>query len=147
MTVEDAAAFGKVRKGLAEVEAESGKKAKEQKTSLEAKLLELETQHMGSTLRLAQRLEQLTGLESRLTILGYLQRGGTPSAADRLLATRLGTAAARYIDAGTYGAMVAVRGEGVEPVLLEKVVGQRRIVPLDHPWIDSARSVGTALGD
>ena len=50
-------------------------------------------QHVGNTMRLTTQLEQLTGLESRVTILGYLQRGGTPSAADRLLATRLGTAA------------------------------------------------------
>ena len=55
----------------------------------------MQAEHKGNTLRLAEDLEELTGLESRLTILGHLQRGGTPSAADRLLATRLGTAAPR----------------------------------------------------
>jgi 6-phosphofructokinase 1 len=96
---------------------------------------------------LAQQLEAFTGLESRVTILGYLQRGGTPSAGDRLLATRLGTAGAELINRGVYGVMVAARGDGAEPVPLEKVVGKRRTVPLDHGWIESARSVNTCLGD
>ena len=70
-----------------------------------------------------------------------------PSAADRLLATRLGTATAKLIDDGVYGVMAAACGDTVQPVPLEKVVGKRRCVPLDHPWIESARRVGTALGD
>jgi len=101
----------------------------------------------GNSLHLAQQLEELTGLESRLTILGYLQRGGTPSAGDRLLATRLGTACADLIDQGTFGVMVAARGDGVKPVALKDVVGRRRTVPLDHDWIESARSVHTCFGD
>ncbi|GAB4244501.1 MAG: hypothetical protein Kow00109_20400 [Acidobacteriota bacterium] len=99
------------------------------------------------TLSLARQLEELTGLEARVTILGHLQRGGTPSAADRLLATKLGTACARLIHEGVYGVMVASRGEGTEPVPLEEVAGKRKVVPLDHPWIDSARKVGTCMGD
>jgi len=101
----------------------------------------------GHALLLARQLESLTGLESRVTILGYLQRGGTPSAGDRLLATRLGTACAELISRDVHGVMVAARGDGVEPVPLEKVVGKRKTVPLDHSWIDSARSVNTCLGD
>jgi len=92
-------------------------------------------------------LKELTGLESRVTMLGHLQRGGAPSAADRLLATRLGTACAALIDQGTYGVMVAARGDGTEPVPLDQVVGKRKNVPLDHPWLESARNVGTSLGD
>ncbi|NPV55399.1 MAG: ATP-dependent 6-phosphofructokinase [Anaerolineae bacterium] len=99
------------------------------------------------TLQLAARLEELTGLESRITILGHLQRGGTPSAYDRLLATRLGTAAAGLIADDKYGVMVAVRGEGTKAVPLAQVVGKRRTVPSDHPWVESARKVGTCLGD
>ncbi len=99
------------------------------------------------TIRLARNLEKLTGLESRVTILGYLQRGGAPSATDRLLATRLGTATASLIAQNVYGVMVAARGDETVPVPLEEVAGKRRIVPLDHPWIDSARRVGTCLGD
>ncbi len=101
----------------------------------------------GGILHLARRLEELTSLESRITMLGHLQRGGAPSATDRLLATRLGTACAALIDQGVYGVMVAARGEGVDVVPLKDVVGKRKTVPLDHPWIESARSVGTSLGD
>ena len=103
--------------------------------------------HRGNTLRLARQLEELTQLESRVTILGYVQRGGTPSAADRLLATRLGTACADLIQEGISGVMVASRGEGTEPVPLEKVAGKLKTVPLEHPWVESARRVGTCLGD
>jgi 6-phosphofructokinase len=101
----------------------------------------------GNSLILAQQLEELTGLESRLTILGYLQRGGTPSAGDRLLATRLGTACADLINEGVFGVMVAARGDCVKAVPLKDVVGKRRTVPLDHYWIESARSVHTCFGD
>jgi 6-phosphofructokinase len=107
----------------------------------------LEIQHQGNTLRLAAQLEQLTGLESRVSILGYVQRGGTPSPIDRLLATRLGTAAADLVAAGTYGVMVAARGDGTEVVPLDEVAGRRKLVPVDHPWVASARHVGTCLGD
>ena len=103
--------------------------------------------HGGNTLNLAHQLEALTRLESRVTILGYLQRGGTPSAYDRILATRLGTACAALIHEGVYGVMLAARGEKAEPVPLDQVVGKIRTVPLDHTWIESARYVGTSLGD
>jgi 6-phosphofructokinase 1 len=99
------------------------------------------------TLRLANKLELLTGLESRVTILGHLQRGGIPSAADRLLATRLGTACVDLIHTGTYGVMVAARNDHTTPVPLEDVAGKTKTVPPDHPWVLSARHVGTNLGD
>jgi ATP-dependent phosphofructokinase / diphosphate-dependent phosphofructokinase len=103
--------------------------------------------HVSNTLKLARQLEALTRLESRVTILGYLQRGGTPSAYDRILATRLGTVCAALINDGVYGVMLAARGEGAKPVPLEEVVGKIKTVPLDHSWIESARQVGTSLGD
>ncbi len=99
------------------------------------------------TLRLAHQLETQTGLEARVTILGHLQRGGTPSAADRLLATRLGTAAADLIHAQEYGVMVAARGDGTEAMPLEEIAGKGKLIPVDHPWIAAARRVGTNLGD
>lgn len=122
-------------------------KDKPEKKKAKTEIKRLQAEHTGNTLRLARQLEELTGLESRVTILGHLQRGGAPSAADRLLATRLGTACANYINDGIYGVMVAARGEGTEPVPLEQVVGQRKTVPLDHPWISSARLIGANLGD
>jgi ATP-dependent phosphofructokinase / diphosphate-dependent phosphofructokinase len=121
--------------------------AKDEKKKAKATLAELEVQHAGNTLRLARQLEELTHLESRVTILGYVQRGGAPSAVDRLLATRLGTACADLINQGEFGVMVASRGDGTEPVPLEKTAGKRKAVPLNHPWIESARHVGTSLGD
>jgi len=101
----------------------------------------------GHTLRLAHRLEELTHLEARVTILGYVQRGGTPSCADRLLATRLGTAAVEFIRAGKFGYMVGARGDEMVPVPIEKVAKGIKTVPPDHWWIGSARRVGTCLGD
>jgi ATP-dependent phosphofructokinase / diphosphate-dependent phosphofructokinase len=99
------------------------------------------------TFRLARQLEAATGLESRVTILGYVQRGGTPCAADRLLATRLGAAAADLVAQGQFGYMVAARGEGTEPVPLTDVAGKIKVVPKEHEWIAAARQVGTGLGD
>jgi ATP-dependent phosphofructokinase / diphosphate-dependent phosphofructokinase len=110
-------------------------------------LKELRVRHEGNTLRLAAKLEELTHLESRVTILGYVQRGGTPSAADRILATRLGTACVDFVIKKNFGVMVAAKGESFEPVPLELVANQRKTVPLNHPWIASARRVGTCLGD
>ncbi len=138
---EDAAAFR---------EAEARKRAASTPQEIQAAVAALravEAAHAGNTLRLARKLEELTGLESRVTILGYVQRGGTPSAADRLLATRLGSAGADLIGNGVFGVMVAARGEGTEPVPLDQVAGKRKLVPLDHSWIQAARHVGTCLGD
>lgn len=101
----------------------------------------------GKTLLMARRLEELTGLETRVTILGYLQRGGTPSAADRLLATRPGTAcAADVIARGEFGVMVAACGDSTTTVPLAQVVGKRKTVPPDHGWIKTARDIGVCLG-
>ncbi|MDQ7027731.1 MAG: ATP-dependent 6-phosphofructokinase [Anaerolineae bacterium] len=120
---------------------------KKERKKLKAKRSELETIRSESTHKLTRELEARTHLESRVTILGHLQRGGIPSAADRLLATRLGTACADFISEGRYGIMVAARGDGVEAVPLEKVVGNRKNIPLDHPWIKTARDLGICLGD
>jgi ATP-dependent phosphofructokinase / diphosphate-dependent phosphofructokinase len=112
-----------------------------------AHLANVEDAQREHTFRLARELEAATGLESRVTILGYVQRGGTPCAADRLLATRIGAAAADLVAAGEFGVMVAARGEGTEPVPLSEVAGKVKTVPVDHEWVTAARKVGTGLGD
>jgi 6-phosphofructokinase 1 len=129
--------------------AKDKKKAKKSHAaeSAPADAVDTELARASRMLHVARQLEELTGLESRVTMLGHLQRGGAPSAADRLLATRLGTACAALIHEGVFGVMVAARGDGTEPVALEQVVGRLRTVPSDHPWVESARSVGTCLGD
>jgi len=126
--------------------AKEEKDGKAEKKAVEA-LLEFAQYRSDHTLKLSHQLEEMTGLESRITILGHLQRGGTPSAADRVLATRLGCACVEYIEQGIQGVMIAVRGEGTVAVPLAEVVGRRSTVPLDHSWISSARNVGTCLGD
>jgi 6-phosphofructokinase 1 len=141
MSRDDARAFDAAEKKL--------ERAKTLHDKKEAKLeiASLEVRHDGNTLRLAKQLEELTQLESRVTILGYVQRGGTPSAADRILATRLGSACGDLIHEEHFGVMVAARGDGTEPVPLDKVAGKRKCVPPDHSWIQTARHVGTCLGD
>ena len=128
---------------------EETKVQKERKLTrqIAGELADFEIKRTHHTLNLAEALEKLTGLEARLTILGHLQRGGTPSAADRILSTKLGTACVRLIEEGIFGVMVAVQGGEVVPVPLQEVVNKRKVVPLDHSWIESARSVGTCLGD
>ena len=97
--------------------------------------------------QIAEKLQQLCSIESRVTILGHLQRGGTPSAGDRILATKLGTACASLINKEHYGVMVADYKDETRAVPLADVIGKRKTVPLDHSWIKSARLVGTCLGD
>jgi 6-phosphofructokinase len=141
-TLHEAQAMVDKTKGL-----KNSKKGVEKAKAAKAKVTEIKQEVGNSTLQLSQELEQLTGLESRVTILGHLQRGGTPSAADRLLATRLGTACAALIHEDIFGVMVATRGDGTEAVPLEAVVDRRKTVPLDHPWVRSARDIGVCLGE
>ena len=98
-------------------------------------------------MEMADELQKITGLETRVTILGHLQRGGTPSALDRMLATRLGTSTIDYIREEQYGIMVAVDGERTKAVPLEEVVGKINFVPPDHPWVIAARTLATSFGD
>lgn len=97
--------------------------------------------------RVARELQELTGIDARVTTLGHVQRGGIPSAFDRVLCTQLGTAAVRLLSDGTSGVMVAYRGGECVPVPLEKVAGPTNTVPRDHPLIESARLLGTCFGD
>src|SRR6185369_8219374 len=96
----EAAEAGKEKAGKEKGSKDGGGKRKEQKRQAQEAD---DGCKPGNSQFLAQQLEELTGLESRLTILGYLQRGGTPSAGDRLLATRLGTACADLINQGVFG--------------------------------------------
>jgi len=114
---------------------------------ISARLDKIEKRAAGDTMHLANRLENFTGLQTRVTILGYLLRGGAPSAYDRVLATQLGTACANFIQQGQFGIMVGQRGDEVETVPLDKVTWMVKTIPLNHAWLLGARSVGTRLGD
>ncbi|GHV81096.1 ATP-dependent 6-phosphofructokinase 3 [Spirochaetia bacterium] len=96
--------------------------------------------------RLAREIEAETGLETRATVLGYTQRGGIPSASDRVLATSLGTAAANLLAKGDYGKMVALQGDRIGAVELSVPAGKVKTVPQDHYMIDTAMAVGTCMG-
>lgn len=119
----------------------------EARAAAKEKIQDFQRRRKGSTLRLAEQLEALTGLEARLTILGHVQRGGTPSARDRLLATQLGTATTELIEAGEFGKMVAIKGDKTIAVPLEDIAGRKKLVPLDEPQLLSARRIGTCFGD
>lgn len=97
--------------------------------------------------RVAAEIQEAVGMETRVTVLGYLQRGGVPSPYDRILATDFGTAAAKLLDAGDYGKMVCLSGERVSAVPLADVAGKIKPVPRDHRLIETARLVGTCMGD
>jgi ATP-dependent phosphofructokinase / diphosphate-dependent phosphofructokinase len=95
----------------------------------------------------AQRIEEGTGRETRVTVLGHLQRGGSPTAFDRILATRFGVAAAECACRGESGVMVALRGTDIVPVAISEAIESLRTVPPDHPMIRAARSIGIRFGD
>ena len=80
-------------------------------------------------------------------VLGHLQRGGSPTAFDRVLATRFGTKAVELLLEGNFGQMVALKSPYIVPVPLEQVVGRTKNVPDDSDLLTTARSVGISLGD
>ena len=83
----------------------------------------------------ARAISHRLGMETRVTVLGHLQRGGIPTPQDRILATRLGTYAAEMLAEGVYNRMVALKGSEVTSVPLEEVAGKLKLVPPDHPLI------------
>lgn len=119
---------------------------KEEKQAISEKLTAFHRQHILHTQTLAEEVERLTNYETRMTILGHIQRGGSPSPADRSLATRLGTACAQYLADGGSGDMMSVSGSEIVPVPLEEVAGQKKLVTPDHPLVKAANLLGTSFG-
>ncbi len=97
--------------------------------------------------RVAETLAQSCGIETRVTVLGHLQRGGSPSAFDRVLCTRMGGAAVRLAAQGRFGRMVTLNGGDVSDVALEQALARPRRVALDSDLIQTAREMGISLGD
>jgi len=95
--------------------------------------------------KIAGDIEKNTGLETRVTNLGHLQRGGTPSPFDRMLATRLGTFACDLVAKGDFGKMAALKGNNIVAVSLKDAVKSNRRVSPNHPIIKSAIAVGTSF--
>jgi 6-phosphofructokinase 1 len=96
---------------------------------------------------MCNRIKEMTGLEARETVLGYVQRGGTPSPMDRVLATRYGTAAADMIARREYGNMVALRNNDIVPVPLSEVTNKLNLVGPDNPLVLQAKNMGTSFGN
>ncbi len=97
--------------------------------------------------RVAHELEEVTGLVSRVTVLGYLQRGGTPSPYDRVLASQFGVAAAHFLAEEKFGNLVAIQNNQITAVPLDEVAGKIKNIPLDHEMISVGRGLGTHFGD
>ncbi len=95
---------------------------------------------------LSRKILELTGLETRETVLGYIQRGGTPSPMDRVLATRYGAAAADMIAQKDYGKMVAIKDNNIVSVPLADVSGKLKLVEHDNPMVIQAKNMGTSFG-
>ena len=97
--------------------------------------------------KVARAIEDRTGKETRTLVLGHLQRGGSPTTYDRLLALRFGGAAVRAIADRAFGIMVGLNGADITRVPLDQVVGRSKNVPLDTDIIATARELGISLGD
>ncbi|HKE84583.1 MAG TPA: ATP-dependent 6-phosphofructokinase [Vicinamibacterales bacterium] len=101
----------------------------------------------GAGVRVAAELGDLTGKETRYVVLGHLQRGGSPTAFDRTLATRFGGKAVELLMKGQFGKMVANHPPDLVPIPIGEVVGKIKTVPLDYDLLLTARSLGVAFGD
>jgi len=96
---------------------------------------------------IAKMISDKLDFETRVTVLGYLQRGGTPSPTDRILATRYGTHAADLIAEDKYGEMVCIINNDITSIKLSEVQDKTRLVPVTFPLIKKARRIGTCFGD
>jgi ATP-dependent phosphofructokinase / diphosphate-dependent phosphofructokinase len=101
----------------------------------------------GVGIRVATQLEELTGKETRCVVLGHLQRGGSPTAFDRTLATRFGGKAVELLMKGQFGKMVANHPPDLVPIPIGEVVGKTKTVPLDYDLLLTARAMGVSFGD
>lgn len=101
----------------------------------------------GISIKVAEDIAKITSKETRVLVLGHLQRGGSPSTFDRLLALRFGAAAVRAIQNGKFGSMVALEGARVKLAPLKDAIAVMKSVPLDCDTISTAHSLGICLGD
>lgn len=92
-------------------------------------------------------LEMLTQLEARVTVLGYLQRSGEPSPADRILTTRFGAAAVKLVDTAQFGKMVNIDGPEAVGIPLSAILEKIRSVPVEGEMLQLARELGVSFGE
>lgn len=139
----------KDKKGSIVIAAAEGIISKEEAsmTKKERKERKKEMAGQSVSIMLAKKLEELTGMEVRVTIPGHIQRGGEPCTFDKILATRIGARAARMILEEQYGYMVTFKNNEIDKVLLSKVAGKLKLVDPDSDIIKQARMLGIGFGD
>ena len=99
-----------------------------------------------ATNRIARQIEEATGFETRVCVPGHMQRGGSPSAYDRVLATEFGTYAAKLVEADHYGVAVAMKNNIVTENALKDIAGKTKLVPETCDMLTVARRMGVSLG-
>ena len=119
-------------------EAKMGKKEREAKRAAE---------HFSSSAYVAQQLRDLVGVEARAVVPGHIQRGGSPNAYDRVLATQFGHHAAQLVLGGQLGHMVTLQNGRIGSVAIADVANTQRTVPLDSPLLTMARDIGICFGE
>ncbi len=119
-------------------EAKMRKKEREQKRAAE---------HYSASADVARKLSDMVGVEARAVVPGHIQRGGSPSAYDRVLSTQFGAHAAELIRKGIYGVTVALKGNTITHNALKDIAGVPKPVPLDDQMVTTARMMGISLGD
>ncbi|GAB4347901.1 MAG: ATP-dependent 6-phosphofructokinase [Candidatus Abyssubacteria bacterium] len=96
---------------------------------------------------IGDQIEECTGIETRVAVLGHIQRGGSPTAFDRILATKYGVGAVELIAQGKFGEMVCLRGTQISSTPIADAVETLKLVPSDSELVAAARAVGTVFGD
>ena len=99
-----------------------------------------------ATNRIAKQIEKMTGFETRVCVPGHMQRGGSPSAYDRVLATQFGSYAAKMVEDENYGITVAMKNNHVGENKLKDIAGKSRLVPESHGMLEVARRMGISMG-
>jgi 6-phosphofructokinase len=95
---------------------------------------------------IAREIEYETGIETRQTVLGYIQRGGSPTPFDRNLSTRMGGHATELIANGEFGRMIALQGSEISSIPLSEVAGKLKLVTEDHDLVVQGRRMGVCFG-
>jgi 6-phosphofructokinase 1 len=119
----------------------------EERKEIESRLDAIENEYADNTNLLSHFLHQKTGLDTRITILGFLLRGGVPTSVDRMRATQFGTYCVDMIDQGHFGVMLRLNNFQIDTIPLIEVAGKHKPLPADHLWLQTARKVGTCFGD
>jgi len=94
----------------------------------------------------AKKIEQNTGRETRVTVLGHLQRGGSPTPYDRILSTKFGAFAIELVSQRKFGRMVALKGNEIKNVKIEDAIGKQKLVSPDNQAVFAAKAVGISFG-